>query len=107
RETGAKGCLVVEVGEDRAVDTEFVPLDVVRWACVEADCSEAETLADCLEVVGGALEAARLEADGRLLAARVVLTGATHAHAALARDPRQTREEIRARAIESGGEGVW
>jgi len=107
RETGAKGCLVVEVGEDRSVDAEFVPLDVVRWARVEADCSEAETLDDCLEAVGDALEAARVDAEGRLLAARVVLTGASRAHAALARDPRQTREEIRARAIETGGEGVW
>ena len=107
RETGAKGCLVVEVDNARAVTVEFVPLDVVRWAEVEVDCSDADTLEDCLDAVGAALESAQSSADGRLLAARVVPTGASPAYGLLAAHPEQLRQDVRARALECGGEGIW
>ena len=107
RETGPKGCLVAEVDGKHAVDTEFVSLDVVRWEALEVDCGAAETMDDCLDAASQAIETARKDAGGRLLAVRLSLTGATEAHDALMRDPRQTREEIRASAIEHGGGEVW
>ena len=47
-------------------------------------------------------------ADGRLLAARIVLTGATPAYATLARDIGATREKLRAEAMAlAGPEHLW
>ena len=52
--------------------------------------------------------AAAETAEGRLLAARVVLQGATPCHASLAQDPEATREVVRAELIGLGlGEQVW
>ena len=55
-------------------------------------------------VVGEALQAA----DGRLLAAQVVLQGACSAHAALARSLGDTREMLRGEVLAAGGaDAMW
>jgi hypothetical protein len=47
-------------------------------------------------------------ADGRLLAVRMTLTGATSAHAALIKDPGATRDKIRGEALAVGGaDSLW
>src|SRR5262249_24326442 len=45
--------------------------------------------------------------DGRLVAARVAVTGASRAHAALAARPEHWESEIRARAIHAVGSAAW
>jgi DNA repair exonuclease SbcCD nuclease subunit len=44
RESGPKGCVVVDVGDGGAVQTEFVSLAPVRWETVSVACQAAETV---------------------------------------------------------------
>lgn len=106
RETGAKGCMLVEVVDGVVGEPEFHALDVVRWAVVEVDAAGAGTTAELLGRIGDALQAASDAADGRLLAARLRVTGRTTLHGALAADPEGFREEVRAASFAVGGE-VW
>jgi DNA repair exonuclease SbcCD nuclease subunit len=107
RETGPKGATVVTFGADGRPVLEERVLDVVRWAVCDVDAS---ALADGDEVVaaaGAALSAAVDAADGRLLAARVRVVGATAAHGELMRDARRVAWDVRAVAGEVAGDGAW
>jgi DNA repair exonuclease SbcCD nuclease subunit len=86
-ETGAKGVSLVTVADGRVVDVSHVALDDdLRWAHVIVPLDGAGDEAQALALVGEHLEAALRDAGERHLAARVTLTGATAAHAALAGD---------------------
>ena len=105
KETGPKGATLVTVQGQRITQVEHRAVDVVRWAVCEVDASEATTLADVTDLARAALERAAQEADGRPVAARVVLTGATAAHVALEAEPERVAGEIRALATDVGD--VW
>ncbi len=107
RETGPKGCSVVTVegGEVRGV--EHVDLDVIRWQQVEVDLSGVATAAECVEPVAEALGRALSDADGRLLAARLILTGTSAAHDELVSHPDRWRHEFRNLAVGLGEPGAW
>jgi DNA repair exonuclease SbcCD nuclease subunit len=107
RETGAKGATLLTVRDGAIATVEHRPLDVVRWAAVEVDLTGADDEDAALARVRRALDEALSAADGRLLAARVTLRGASSAHAALTRDLGDTREKCRNEAIACGGGGVW
>ena len=47
------------------------------------------------------------EADGRLVAARIVFTGATPLHGSLHRDSHRWRAELLARAQDQGQDAIW
>ena len=103
REAGAKGCLLVTVdGYERAV-TEFRPLDVFRWETVAVDASTAESVADVMESALAELTDARDRADGRPLAARVVISCSESVRSYLAANPEQFRADLRGQA----GAQVW
>ncbi len=105
RETGAKGCVLIEV-EDlviRGVETRDV--DVVRWARVEALASKAADTDDLLREVRCGLQRALAEADGRPLLARVVIKGPTPMHEALIANPEPIEAKIRAIAADLGS--LW
>jgi DNA repair exonuclease SbcCD nuclease subunit len=107
RETGAKGATLVSLDAGRVAQVEPVALDVVRWERCSADVTDSQTPDDVLNRVRGELEQALARADGRLLAARVVVSGTTRAHAALGRDADRWLNEIRAAAIDLGSGGLW
>ena len=107
RETGARGCQLVTVGDDlEVVEAEFRALDVVRWARLEVDVSDEDNNAAVYARIGTALARAAMEAEGRLLAARIVLVGATTLHSALKRDPQGLRAECINQA-QSVLDGIW
>jgi DNA repair protein SbcD/Mre11 len=95
RETGPKGCVVVDVGTDGAVEVSFRPLDVVRWAHLEVDAGAARDLDDVLALVKADLTAAHDAAEGRLLAARVSVVGTSEAHHELWQDHSRLTNEVR------------
>jgi DNA repair exonuclease SbcCD nuclease subunit len=104
RETGPKGATLVTVEDGVVHAVEHRALDVARWAVVTVDASAAEGALDVVDRARAALDAAR--APDRVLAARLVLTGATEANAAIRRDPERFIAELRAAA--GGGLGdVW
>jgi DNA repair protein SbcD/Mre11 len=108
KETGPKGAMLVTVTDLRVTDIQPIPFDTVRWARVEITLGREETEDDALTHVRAALAREMEQAGERLLAARVILSGATAAHHALTRDLSATREKIKAEAIAAGGHGaIW
>ena len=107
RETGARGCRLVTVNDSLRIESnEFRALDVVRWALVEVDLAGAEQEADAQERLGEGLRRAAEGAGDRLLAARLIFSGATALHGALHRDTQRLRAECLAVAQQCG-QPVW
>jgi DNA repair protein SbcD/Mre11 len=107
KETGPKGALLINVEGERVAAVHPVSLDVVRWEVCEVDASAAASADDVVDLAGLALEQCHEHAEGRLIAARIVVTGATRAHAPLMSDPERWVGEIRARGIELLGNALW
>jgi exonuclease SbcD len=109
RETGAKGAMLVTVLDGKiAQRPDFVPFDTVRWDQVPVVLTGVADEDAALTLVRRSLTDALNAADGRLLAARIILTGATPAYAALSGYIESTREKIRAVAIElAGHDRIW
>ncbi|MDC0935933.1 DNA repair exonuclease [Pirellulales bacterium] len=107
RESGPKGCLLVRVEESGEVAVEFAPLDVLRWENLEVDVTKIDGRSDLLEQTTGSLRGAIERAEGRLLAARVTLTGESADANLLGADLRQLTAEVRACAVDVGSDNVW
>jgi exonuclease SbcD len=107
RETGKKGATLVTVRQGRTVELEHRELDEVRWVQVVFDASRAASADDVVDGVRERLVSEVAEADGRLVAARVRVVGASRAHAALSLDEERFQQELRAAALEVGREAAW
>ena len=99
-ESGAKGASVVTVVDGVVDSVEHRPLDVMRWATISADMGRCDDRGHALAAIRQALAAAITESDGRVLAVRVRLIGASACHAALVRDRASLREDVRAIAAD-------
>jgi len=80
-ETGQRGCQVVTVDAARQPTVHFVALDDVRWDRIElsVDDIDADSVDDIVAAVVSLLES-KVPEEGRLLACRITLTGATPLH---------------------------
>ena len=108
RETGPRGCRLVTVNDSLQVESvEWQTLDVVRWQHLRVSLDGAETEAEALHQIRSALNSAVGEAEERLLAARISLTGPTVLHGSLHRDAERWRAEIEGIAQEFGESSVW
>ncbi|MCA9634929.1 MAG: DNA repair exonuclease [Myxococcales bacterium] len=105
RETGPKGCVIVDVDGLQIRRVEARELDVVRWATVVASAAKAQNLDDLLAEVRAGLKGALVGADGRPILARVIVEGATGLHEALAANPEPLEAQIRAIAADLGA--IW
>ncbi len=106
RECGRKGAVLVDAEGD-AVRIEHRALDVVRWAVCDVDCAGAADEDEVLRRVEASLRAAVQDADGRLLATRLVLRGGCAAHDALVLGQVRVDADLRLRAGELWGDAVW
>lgn len=107
RETGPKGCTLVTVEGGEIVEVEHRDLDVMRWSCCELDVSDSETVDDIYEQVREGLQSASDAAEGRPVAVRLILQGASPAHPALHAERERWTQEYRAMATGLGGAGIW
>lgn len=108
RETGPRGCQLVTVNDALEVESaDWQTLDVVRWAIVEVDLSGAEEEREALQCIRAALSASVESAEGRLVAARVHLTGATPLHGGLHKNNQHWMAQLRAVAQDFGEESLW
>ena len=107
RETGAKGCLLVHVDDNLAIDLVFEPLDVLRWEVVEVGLDAVTEQNEVLELVGDGLRKAIEQAEGRFVAVRVVLKGATPLANLLSAKRREWTANIRALAVDIGMDNLW
>ena len=108
RETGPRGCRLVTVNDSLQVESaEWRSLDVVRWQELSVDFTGAELETEALRRVGDAMSHAVTTAEGRLVAARIVITGTTSLHGSLHRDGQHWRAQFLARAQDQGAEALW
>ena len=107
RETGPKGACLVTVDGGEVADVATLAFDVVRWAVLDVDVVHAGSSADVVDLMRGALEKASADSDGRLLAARIELTGRTSLHSQLVTDIETFTAEARSAALGLGDEVTW
>lgn len=107
RETGPKGCLIIEVDDREDHQVRFEALDVVRWMELTIAVDDCSDVATCVDCVTAPLTTAMEQAEDRTLAVRVVFTGASAAHERLLADTVQLQNEIRNLANIHGGDQVY
>jgi len=107
REPGAKGASVISVEQGRILSVRHEALDAVRYGACEVDASAAADLHDVVDLVQRELGRKTAEAAGRLFCARVVLRGATRAHAEMSADPERVRAEVERCALSVAEGAVW
>ncbi|MCX6863188.1 MAG: DNA repair exonuclease [Verrucomicrobia bacterium] len=108
KETGQRGCRLVTVSDSLQVEgVEWRSLDVVRWEELNVDLSGVETETDATRLVGDAMGKAVTAAEGRLVAARIVLSGTTRLHGSLHRNDEHWNAQFQASAQDLGAEAIW
>lgn len=107
RETGSKGCTLVSVDNGEVSEVTHCGLDVLRWSLCEVDVNDSETVDDVYEQVREALQQTLDSAEGRPVAARLVLQGASAAHSHIHAEIEHWTQEYRALAAGLGGAGIW
>lgn len=102
RETGPKGATLVDVEDGRITALTPLILDTARFETLELDLSGAQGMAHLHHTARAALRAAAEIAEGRPVAARIVLRGVTSLHPHLLAHPAQIYEDMQALASEAG-----
>lgn len=107
RELGEKGVTLVGFEGDRISSVEPRALDVVRWAELSVSAAGADSIDDVLSAAQRELSRAAEAAQGRLLAFRVRVSGATRLDAALRSGRDQLTEELCSLSYAVSGAGSW
>lgn len=108
KETGPRGCRVVTVNDSLQVESaEWRTLDVLRWQEIIVDLTGCDEEKDALRRASAAMTTAVADAEGRLVAARLILSGATPLHGSLHREQHRWRAELLASAQDQGAEAIW
>lgn len=108
RETGPKGASLVTVEDDEIVEMTTVHCDVVRWVVLSVSLVTADNIGDVIDRIRDAVEVAVTDqADGRLLASRILLEGRTAIHDQLFASEDRMLAEARAVALGLGDEVAW
>ncbi len=107
RETGAKGCYLVDVNDRGDVNPTFRPLDVVRWEVCRIEITNVARPEELIGLLEDALAALRRQHGDLTMAVRVIVAGSSPCHAALMADPMRWTNDFRS-AAQSGTLGnVW
>ncbi len=105
KESGAKGCTLVQTQDGEVTVVEKIDLDVLRWEQKVIDISMCTSMDDLWEQIRKSLELATDQSQGRALAIRLILEGQTSLHSCLHRQFRHISEECRAMAVGLGD--IW
>lgn len=106
RERGPKGAVAIEIDAD-GIAYERLILDAVRWEVVELDAAESATVDDVAGIARTEMRRAAEAAGERLLAARIVVTGASEAHHHLLADRERLHHEMHGAAADVAGDQIW
>ncbi len=108
RESGPKGCTIVEVNDSGEVQSlEEVSLDVVRWEQCKVDITGVEDVDALLGQVGTEIQRLTSANDTMPLALRIELTGVCKIHTELVVRLEGWTDEIRGVARDRGHGRVW
>lgn len=102
RETGAKGASLVTVESGEVIGVEHRDLDVLRWSVCRVDLSDCVMIDAVHDHVRQALEREQEQAEGRILAVRLELTGDCPVHPRLFKDSPHLGESFRGMAAGLG-----
>jgi exonuclease SbcD len=106
RETGAKGCYLVNVDHSGSVDLQFEPLDVMRWEVCNLDASSCTSPDELLGQFQEFLGKASVDQPEMPLSVRVVISGNSPCHQLLLDDANHWIHQFRAIAIQASVE-AW
>ncbi len=107
RETGPKGCVLVEADEGQIVSVEPRQLDVMRWAVATVDAGKAAGEDDVLQFASSLLRRTFEENKEMPLALRIEIVGATKAHRELVANSERWKSELRAIATDISEGRIW
>jgi DNA repair protein SbcD/Mre11 len=107
RETGPKGCVIVEVCGTHDCTRTFHELDVVRWQMCTLNVSAMQHSDEVIDAFQAWLQKAMALADGRMLVVRVELLGNTSLHHELHRRNHQLKASLQAITVTHGSHQVW
>lgn len=107
RETGPKGCVIVDIDGTSQCTRTFHELDVVRWQMCTLNVSNMQHSDEVIDAFQLWLVDAIATAEGRLLVVRVELTGNTSLHHELHRRSNQLKASLQAITVSHGREQIW
>ncbi|MEM6777125.1 MAG: DNA repair exonuclease [Planctomycetota bacterium] len=107
RETGPKGCLLVEIDDQNRPTSTFHPLDVARWEICEIDAADVDHEDEIFDRFESWIAEALSEVDDRLLVPRVRLQGRSRQHDRWLAHQKSIESSLRAIAVANGGGQVW
>lgn len=108
RESGPKGASLITVEDSQVEAVSPLHADCVRWIHLPVPVDQCAASADAVDLVRGAIEeAVARDAQGRLLACRIELTGQTKLHGELLASADHLLAEARAAALGLGEEAAW
>ncbi len=107
RESGSKGCVLVTVEDNAIYEVEKIPLDVLRWVQCSVDITDAVEIREVLERIRKAIEKEQASGEGRPIAMRIRLEGATRISDELAAHPEWLENQIKALGAEFAGHDLW
>jgi DNA repair exonuclease SbcCD nuclease subunit len=108
RETGPKGAHLVAVEEGEITDFTTIHCDVVRWSRLLVPVDDCDRATEVSDRVRQSIErAVAAEADGRLLACRIELTGTSNIHGELLASTERLTAEAQAAALGVGDDAAW
>lgn len=106
RETGPKGGVIVQVEDGRVSSIDRLLVDEARWESTTLDVSDLTAVADLPGRVQAALAHLAGNADGRLLALRLTLTGSTGLRREMIANRARLADEVQA-ACHRLHEDIW
>jgi DNA repair exonuclease SbcCD nuclease subunit len=107
KETGDKGCTLVSVRDGAIESLTQLSLDVLRWELIELDVSGLDSIEEIMDEARGLLEEKYQEVDGRFLAIRFRIHGATNVHQELLVNKEHFINNLRSLSIEVGLGDIW
>lgn len=108
RETGAKGCMVVNAEPGIGVQSaEFVATDVARWHHIHIDIADMWTDDDLHAAVQHEVRSAQAAAEDRILALRLTISGRGPLHKAIVANREALRAQIAASIGDASAGNAW
>lgn len=108
RETGAKGCMVVEAEPGVGIrSVEFVATDVARWHHLTVDIATLSSADDLHAAVQAQVCAAQAAAEDRILALRLTLAGRGPLHHVIVSHREALRAQLAASVNEASAGMAW
>lgn len=107
RETGPKGCTLVTVDNGRITQVQNREVDVARWLQCEVPADGIHRPEDLWDSVRRLLDKEVSNAEDRVLAVRLLVTGTCPAHGKLIAQSEQVMAECRQLANDIGNGRIW